>query len=270
MAELNYSTASLDEIVFETRNKNYGAFLLRRIYNKHITIATIIAVSLFVLFLSIPLVARMFAGEVEKPVVKTITVNDLMEPPPLDQKAPPPPPPDLPPPPPPVVSTIKFTPPVIKKDEEVREQEEIPDQKDLEKANISTVTVKGNTDAIDLSGLEGDGTSDVVAEVVEEKPFAYVEQMPQFADGDLQAYMAKNTKFPPQALRAGISGTVYLSFTVTKTGEITDIKVLKGLGYGTDEEAVRVVKSMPRWIPGKQGGRAVPVTYNLPFRFNIK
>src|SRR5688500_1092030 len=106
MADMNHATASMDDIVFETRNKNYGAYLLRRNYNKHVTIATVIAISLFILFLGMPLSARMFAGDEEKEVVKTITVNDLMEPPPLDEKAPPPPPPDLPPPPPPVVSTI--------------------------------------------------------------------------------------------------------------------------------------------------------------------
>ncbi|MDX5346404.1 MAG: TonB family protein [Hymenobacteraceae bacterium] len=266
--------ASLDDIVFTGRNRAYGAYLLRQIYNRHIAIASVIAVSLFLLFLSIPLISNMLKEDEEVVAVKKIVTEvDLAPPPPLDKATPPPPPPpppDLPPPPPPVRSTIKFTPPVVKKDEEVQKQE-VPDQKELEKTDVGTKTVKGDPTAPpDLGEIEGTGK--VVAEVVEEKPYEYVEQMPTFPGGqeELLKYLAKNIKYPALAQRNNIQGTVYVRFTVTKTGDIADVEIMKDLGAGTGEEAARVVKTLPRFNPGKQNGRAVAVKYTVPVRFSIK
>ncbi|PTX22803.1 outer membrane transport energization protein TonB [Pontibacter mucosus] len=268
--------ASLDDIVFAGRNKAYGAYLLRRLYNKHITIAAITAIILFFLFLSIPLISKMIKGDEQdtEVVQRIVTEVDLAPPPPLDEATPPPPPPpppDLPPPPPPVRATVKYTPPVVKRDNEVVEEEEIPDVDVLEEIDAGVKTVEGSKDApLDLGEI--DGTSDVVAEVVEEKPYTYVEQMPTFPGGDseMMKYLGKNIRYPAAAQRAGVEGLVVLSFVVSSTGEISDIQVVKQLGAGTDEEAVRVVKSMPKWTPGKQNGRAVPVRYTLPVRFTIK
>jgi len=266
--------ASLDDIVFEGRNKAYGAYLLRRLYNNHITKATIIATALFLLFLSMPLIARMIGGQEEEEVVERIVTEvDLAPPPPIDEATPPPPPPppDLPPPPPPVRATVKYTPPVVKRDNEVAEEEEIPDVEILEETDAGVETIEGDNDApVDLGDI--DGTSDVVAEVVEEKPYTYVEQMPSFPGGESEMlkYLGKNIRYPAAAQRAGIEGIVVLSFVVSKTGEISEIQVIKSLGGGTDEEAMRVVKTMPKWTPGKQNGRAVPVRYTLPVRYTIK
>ncbi|SFH27772.1 outer membrane transport energization protein TonB [Pontibacter chinhatensis] len=268
--------ASLDDIVFAGRNKAYGAYLLRRLYNKHITIAAITAIILFFLFLSIPLISKMIKGEEQdtEVITRVVTEVDLAPPPPLDEATPPPPPPpppDLPPPPPPVRATVKYTPPVVKRDNEVVEEEEIPDVDVLEEIDAGVKTVEGSKDApLDLGDI--DGTSDVVAEVVEEKPYTYVEQMPTFpgGDGEMMKYLGKNIRYPAAAQRAGVEGLVVLSFVVSSTGEISDIQVVKQLGAGTDEEAVRVVKSMPKWTPGKQNGRAVPVRYTLPVRFTIR
>ncbi|QNF33274.1 energy transducer TonB [Adhaeribacter swui] len=267
--QLNYSTASLDDIVFEYRNKAYGAFFLRKIYNKHVTIATIIAIALFILFLSAPLIAKLIGGEDESnKVVKIEKVVELAEPPSLENK-PPPPPPDLPPPPPPVVSTVKFTPPVIKKDEEVREEEEIPDQKELEDVVIATETVVGNTNQEILTEVEAPSE---VGEVVSEEIFTFVEQNPTFPGGleAMYKYLGKNIKYPAVASRNGLEGNVILQFVVNKEGAISDITVVKSLGGGTDEEAIRVVKTMPNWTPGKQNGRPVNVRYTLPVRFKLQ
>ncbi|WP_242923732.1 energy transducer TonB [Pontibacter liquoris] len=267
------ANASLDDIVFDGRNKAYGAYLLRRIYNSHIIKAAIIATLLFFLFISIPLIRKMIVGDEKEEVVERIVTEvDLAPPPPLEEQAPPPPPPpDLPPPPPPVRSTVKYTPPVVKRDEEVRTEEEVPDVEKLEEIDAGVKTVEGDKNAPpDLGDI--DGTSDVVAEVVEEKPYTYVEQMPTFPGGETEMlkYLAKNIRYPAAAQRAGVEGLVVLSFVVGKTGEISEIQVIKNLGAGTDEEAMRVVKSMPKWTPGKQNGRAVPVRYTLPVRFTIK
>ncbi|MBF9255252.1 energy transducer TonB [Pontibacter sp. 172403-2] len=266
--------ASLDDIVFDGRNKAYGAYLLRKLYNSHLIKAAIIATLLFLLFISVPLIKKMIVGEEE--VVETeriVTEVELAQPPPVEENTPPPPPPppELPPPPPPVRSTVKYTPPVVKRDEEVVEEEEIPDVEVLEEIDAGVETIEGDNNAPpDLGDI--DGTSDVVAEAVEEKPYTYVEQMPEFPGGESEMlkYLGKNIRYPAAAQRAGVEGLVVLSFVVSKTGEISDIQVLKKLGAGTDEEAVRVVKSMPKWTPGKQNGRTVPVRYTLPVRFTIK
>jgi len=266
--------ASFDDIVFDGRNKAYGAYLLRKLYNSHIIKAAIIATLLFLLFISIPLIKRMIQGDQEEVVQeRVVTEVELAQPPPLEENTPPPPPPppDLPPPPPPVRATVKYTPPVVKRDEEVPEQEEVPDVEELADVDAGVKTVEGSNDAPpDLGDI--DGTSDVVAEAVEEKPYTYVEQMPTFpgGEGEMMKYLGKNIRYPAAAQRAGVEGLVVLSFVVSKTGEISDIQVIKNLGAGTDEEAMRVVKSMPKWTPGKQNGRTVPVRYTLPVRFSIK
>jgi protein TonB len=265
--------ASLNDLVFEGRNKAYGAYVLRRLYNRHVTRALLIAVALFALLVFIPTIARMFSSNEVNDDEKMLKENVLMEAPPLDQTKPPPPPPppDAPPPPPPKLSTIKFTPPVVKKDEEVRKVEEIPDQKELEDKVVATATVKGNTDNPNLEGLEGEGNA-VVAEVVDTKVYTYVEQMPVFPGGQeaLLQYIGKNIKYPAMALRNQIEGKVFVAFTVNPDGQVQDVKVTKPLGGGCDEEAVRVIKTLPRFSPGKQNGRAVSVSFTVPVTFAIR
>ncbi len=96
--------------------------------------------------------------------------------------------------------------------------------------------------------------------------------MPEFVGGPaaLQHYMQQNLRFPPQALRNSVDGRVYISFTVQADGSIADVQVLKGLGFGTDEEATRVVKNMPAWKPGKQNKHAVAVRYTMPITFKYE
>ena len=100
-------------------------------------------------------------------------------------------------------------------------------------------------------------------------PFIIVEKMPEFPGGinALRKYLSKNIKYPSMARDIGIKGGVYLGFIIDKDGSITDIKVLKGIGGGCDEEAVRVVEGMPAWNPGKQGGKKVRVQFYLPINF---
>ncbi|WP_332368986.1 M56 family metallopeptidase [Spirosoma telluris] len=104
---------------------------------------------------------------------------------------------------------------------------------------------------------------------VEGEVFTVVENQPAFPGGmkQLGEYLSQNIKYPQTALKANIEGKVFVNFVVTKTGEITDVNLLKGIGYGADEEAIRVVQNMPNWKPGTQNGQAVNVKYNLPIRF---
>jgi protein TonB len=114
---------------------------------------------------------------------------------------------------------------------------------------------------------------EVEEEVVEEATiFTVVESMPEFKGGmaDLYSYLGNNIKYPVMAKESGIQGKVYVTFVVERDGSITDVKVLRGIGGGCDEEAVRVVAAMPRWKPGKQRGKPVRVQYNLPVRFTLQ
>lgn len=111
-------------------------------------------------------------------------------------------------------------------------------------------------------------------EVVEEEIFTVVEDMPEFPGGvsAMYQYLSKNIRYPEVAKEAGIQGKVYVSFVVDKDGSITDVKVLRGIPGGKmcDEEAVRVVKAMPKWNPGKQRGKSVKVSYMLPVQFTLR
>ena len=126
--------------------------------------------------------------------------------------------------------------------------------------------------------LEVDENTEVEApvqreeEVVEEQIFTIVEDMPAFPGGEaeMRKYLGKSIKYPQMAQDAGISGTVFLTFEVDKDGKIKDVKVLRGIGGGCDEEAIRVVKAMPQWTPGKQRGKPVRVQFTLPVKFTLR
>ena len=109
-------------------------------------------------------------------------------------------------------------------------------------------------------------------EVVEQEVFTIVEEMPSYPGGDVKMYeyLGKNIKYPQIARESGIQGRVFVNFVVEPDGSVSNVKVLRGIGGGCDEEAIRVVKSMPKWKPGKQRGKAVRVSYTLPVVFKLQ
>jgi protein TonB len=114
---------------------------------------------------------------------------------------------------------------------------------------------------------------DVEEESAEEvQIFMVVESMPEFPGGEsaLYKFLAENIKYPQMAKESGIQGRVFVTFVVEKNGSVTDVRVLRGIGGGCDEEAIRVVQNMPKWTPGKQRGKAVRVQYNLPVKFTLQ
>ena len=174
-----------------------------------------------------------------------------------------------------VKSSVAFTVPEIKKDNEVKEDQEMKSQEELQETNtaIGAFNVEGN----DETGGEVLKAKEVIAEpeppkVEETKVFDVVEEMPQFPGGNsaLMEYLGKNIKYPVVAEENGIQGRVVCTFVVERDGSITDVKVVRGVDSSLDKEAVRVVKSMPRWIPGKQNGSAVRVKYTLPVTFKLQ
>ncbi|MBL7964097.1 MAG: energy transducer TonB [Flavobacteriales bacterium] len=125
--------------------------------------------------------------------------------------------------------------------------------------------------------MEGEGTINVEPEPEAPAPeagqsvFTIVEKMPEFPGGQeaLMKYLSSRIEYPEEAMRENIEGAVFISFIVEQDGRISNVKSLRGLGGGLTEEAIRVVKGMPNWLPGKQRGAPVRVQYNLPIRFKL-
>jgi len=124
----------------------------------------------------------------------------------------------------------------------------------------------GDDDEIEAQIIEDDPVEDV-----EEQFFVFVEDLPAFPGGDIARikFLKNNIKFPVMAIEAGIQGTVYVSFIVEKDGSISHVNVARGIGGGCDEEAVRVIRKMPKWSPGKQRSIPVRVKINVPIKFKL-
>lgn len=155
-----------------------------------------------------------------------------------------------PPPPPPPKPQLVIE--IVDDNEEIEEEIEFDDRE-----------IDQDTEIAELVEVE---------EVNEEEIFTIVETMPSFPGGEaaLFKYLQQNVKYPQMAKDAGITGRVFVSFVIDKSGNVTDTKILRGIGGGCDEEALRVVKAMPDWSPGKQRGRSVNVEYRLPINFILK
>ncbi len=251
------------ELVFANRNKEFGAYVIRKGYNKTTAQALLISLAVFTLLISGPVIMNFLnpgddAG-IEKPVEVTV---DLKEPPPIDKNEPPPPPP---PPPPPTIETVKFTPPVVV-DREIEDEDQPPPQEELSETNVGVVTQAGDENATELPDEEP------VADPDAGKIFTFVEEQAEFPGGEEAriTFLQKNIKYPALAHENGIEGRVYVTFVVGPDGSIRDVKVLRGIGGGCDEEAMRVVKMMPAFKPAKQNGRPVNVQFNMPIVFSLK
>lgn len=251
--------AARAELVFQDRNKAYGAYDIRKLYEFRLNRAFMFSTVGFVLLVLSPFFFQ-FLGDAAEHIAKARTEVEvaLTEPPPLDATPPPPPPP----PPQPVRETVRFVPPVVKED---APEEDPPPQEALVETTVSTVTQEGIKD-------EEIPPEPEVTDPDAGKIFTIVEEMPTFPGGEnkLFEFLQKNIKYPPIARENGISGRVYVTFVVDKEGKIKDAKVVRGIGGGCDEEALRVVRAMPDWNIGKQNGRPVSVQYNLPINFILR
>jgi len=252
----------LDEIVFEHRNKSYGAYVMRKLYKKHVTRALLLAVALLLAGLVYPLISSYYAQRRAKYIEKTASAEFLDLNKPLEEAPPPPPPP---PPPAALEQKVKFVAPVVTT-EEVVEDADVFNQDDLNKAVVNEPVAVVVEEAAPVEVQE-------VIEVEESKPIlTIVEEMPSFVGGKeaLDKFLLENIVYPQQASENGVQGTVYVSFVVNSKGNVTDAKILRGIGSGCDEEALRVVRMMPNWHPGKQNGKQVRVLFNMPIYFRLQ
>lgn len=271
MAKIDLTSFEWCELIFSGKNKAYGAYRMRANSPKRHNLAMLIVVIIALVGFSIPTLIRI-ATPKQKEVMTEVTTLSQLDEPEVKQdemkKVEP-----IAPPPPALKSSIKFTAPVIKKDSEVRDEDEMKSQKELTqtKVAISIADVKGNDEANgkDMADLKQVVTQ---AESAKEEVFDMVEQMPTFPGGntELMKYIADHLKYPTIAQENGTQGRVICQFVIGKDGQVRDVAVVRSLDPYCDKEAIRVIKSLPRWIPGKQNGKAVSVKYTVPIVFKLQ
>lgn len=245
------------DMVFEGRNKSYGAYELRKKNPRTTLIALAIGASVFATLLALPLINWEGSSEDETEKVTMVEMANL--PPPEEVKPLVPPPP--PPPPAPKIDEVKFVKPKVVKKEEV--VEEIKTIEELKDKNVGAKDVKGQEDGkIVIDEPSGDGPAD--SKIVEDNSiYTAVQVKADFPGGmgKFYEFVRKNYKTPEEE---GLNGKVLVQFVVEKDGTLTDIKVLRDLGHGTGAEAIRVLKKVPKWKPAIQNGRAVRSLFSLP------
>jgi len=265
--------ADILDIIFDGKNKEYGAYQLRKSYKKTLTKALVITG----LALLLVLLGTVFAGIIEKNSNKPLNVLDTQmaevkndEPPP-----PPPPPPPPTPPPPPEINQVKFTPPKIVKDEEVKPDEKIEEIK--EEQVISTKTVESdNKTQIVQAPVEDKGTQvvEVKKDDDENKVFTKVEVEAEFPGGQAawSNYLQKNlnASIPVDNGASGGKYTVIVKFIVSRDGSLSDVQCENDPGFGMCQEAVRVIKKTKNWTPAIQNGRNVNAYRRQPITFVVE
>jgi protein TonB len=256
------------ELVFDDRNKNYGAYDLRKHYadnlTKAIAITSLTVISLFVGY-NIILKHQNHVVEPAIPYHPTVFQQPTTTKPPVT------PPRAQESHPQTNTSTIKYPRLVPTIDEQATNP---PKVTELEGATIGSETHKGDaTGPVDIDPIDNTGGGGGNDAVTENTTFDMntVEVMPEpmGGAGAWSKFLQKNLRYPSQAMDAGISGKVWVSFIVEKDGHLSNITVERGAGYGLDEEAARVLKLCPAWKPGIQNGHAVRVKFNLPINFQL-
>lgn len=250
---------SLEEIIFKDRNKQYGAYSLRKKYNNHLIISMLLAV----LFLGSALTYPVIMTREKNVTQKKDSVVIISEP--FSHSFPDPvlPVPPRPPEPEKSNKNLAFTVPTVTSE---------PTGTDFGTqailADNNPIPIRTNTEPDQQPASD---QKPVIAPPEKPEPLLWVPEMPHFQGGEaeLQKFLQTRIKYPYEAKEAGIQGTVFLTFVVEPDGSVTNISVLRGIGGGCDEEALRVVKNMPAWISGKQNGYPVRVKLTLPVKFTL-
>jgi protein TonB len=264
-------SADLLDLLFENRNKDYGAYQLRKTYNKRITKALLITASVALLALLGSFLANKISAGAAKAKKTEVNLIDIKQE--EEKKVEPPPPP--PPVEPPKVEMKQFTPPVIKKDEEVKQEEKPPEQEELKDVKIDVKSQEGVKDeAPTVTNIdEGKQVVEEKKEEDENHIFEKVEIEAAFPGGipAWRKYLEKNLNAQVATDNGAPAGTytVNVRFVVDKEGNISDVKALTSHGYGIEDEAVKVIKRGPKWQPGNQNGRAVNSYHTQPITFVV-
>jgi protein TonB len=248
-----------DDIVFENRNQEYGAYTLRTGYNRTVLFSILIGTIIIVTAVIAPYLNAKALEDRQKRAERQVEIKMENLDQPNNQVVPPPPPP---PPPADVVQQQKYVPP------EVVDSVKPEDMKQLMTADQAQVEVK-NEEAVEVVAEVKEEVQDLDPEAT---PFVVVEESPEFPGGvnELLKYIGEHLNYPEIAKENNIQGKVIVKFCVTSKGGVNQVSILKGVDPELDKEAVRVVNELPTFKPGKQGGKPVPVWFLVPIIFALK
>ena len=249
---------NLDELVFENRNKAYGAYVLRSDYNNNLIRSFLITFLVPMAIIITSIIYNKLHGDVlvknplvEAPISDSITIVEYILPPKELIKE---------------IEKVHTKPAGNNKNYELRKNQDTkPISFDsLTRTNDLDLPIGPINPAFNPIG-KGTIPTGEPGEIFDGNA---IEQMPEF-NGDLYEYLAKEIKYPKNALENGVQGKVTLSFVINKNGEVSDVEVLGKVGFGCDEEAMRVIKEMPKWKAGEQNNRKVAVKLVLPIMFEV-
>lgn len=278
--DVDLSSKEWRDIVFEGKNKDFGAYEMRKKSDgRHNKAMIIVLIAVIIVFFALRLVnlalekaAADIIDEASQEIVQ-VDMSEQEEPEEeeeivqIEEEKPEALPEEI-------LNTMKVTELQIANDEDVKAEDEIKSQDELQESQTafgSTDFDKG-TDDLNVVREHKDEIIVEKKEPVKEEVFVAVEQMPQFPGGDaeLMKFLSKNIKYPTMAMENNIQGRVVVQFVVTKTGAIGEVKVIRSVDRDLDREAIRVCKSLPNFIPGKMNGQAVNVWYTLPVNFKLQ
>jgi protein TonB len=275
MEKVNLASLTLDDIVFEHRNRAYGAYAIRAAYERNMTRALTVAPLLLLLLVGGPmafnnLLKSLIPVEILNPVEETLppppnelqnNIQVILEERPRIKQ--------------PSIRTVRSLQMEVVKDELVNPKDQPPTVDQFQNAIAGPLTIDGGGDdlpPIEIPDGSGEGTGAALDAVAPPTVFMVVEEMPEFPGGQaaMLKYIGKHLRYPASAQAKGISGSVYVSFVISPEGKVIQVEVIKGIDTACDQEAARVISKMPAWKPGRQSGRNVPVRYSLPIRFAMQ
>jgi len=279
MKQIDLISKSWSDILFENRNKEYGAYVLRNETGQRNAISILSVIIIFGICIALLVAKNAYDAHKIKTIgyEQAIEISKITDKKPKDAK---------------VIrkeipkqeevkevlekvkSSIKFVAPIIKEDDKVNPLDEMRSQSEIMHSNLTVnfADVQGNDEnGALLSAKSVISTEPVKPKEEEDKILTYVEQMPTFPGGQsaLMQYLAQHIKYPVIAEEECIQGRVVCTFVVERDGSITDVRVIRSVDPSLDKEAIRVIKSMPKWIPGKQNGHAVRVKFTIPVTFRL-
>lgn len=280
--DVDLTSSKWCDIVFEGRNKEFGAYLLRtNSKSRHLKAFIFTLIGLIVIGVAVfsymsvqAYIAEREASILDQANQEMVAFVDQAEEEPeeeVQEKVEMPEPEALPEE---ILNTVKVTELLIAKDEEVSKEDEIKTVDELKE----TETAFGSTDfdqGTDDRNVVREYKNEVIVEEKKPEPeqvFTAVEQMPQFPGGDaaLMKYLSSNINYPTVAAENGVQGRVVVQFVVTKNGSVGEVKVIRSVDRDLDKEAIRLCKSLPKFVPGKMNGQAVNVWYTLPITFKLQ
>lgn len=253
-----------NDLVFEDRNHAYGAYEIRKNYSRNLLLVMAGVILVIGTSFGIYKIVKNLPKPQEEEVPLDLTqfaVDAPEEEEPLEPLEP-----EIPP----MEETIQFLPPVVTNDEVTTPP---PTQADMENTSASTTTNEGN-DPFGDKAPPPPPKEEKIEKPKEPEVYTFVDEPAEFPGGtaELRKYLAEHIKYPQTAVEMGLEGKCYLTFVVSENGYISNVKVKKGVTdcKECDDEAIRVVKTMPRWKPGKLNGTAVNSVFSLPVTFKLQ